>query len=92
MDLLMRAAGKPLFGLELVARSEGSLKRGTVYLTLDRLETRGFLESKRETAPVGPIPRNHFVVTGAGARVFRAWQIGQEAQRLALVDPSLQGI
>ena len=36
LDLL--GGGEPLYGLQLVALSEGRLKRGTVYVTLGRIE------------------------------------------------------
>ena len=43
LDLLAR--GEELYGLQLVAASKGRLKRGTVYVTLDRLDTiRGHLD------------------------------------------------
>jgi len=46
LDLL--AARKPSYGLELVAESRGHLKRGTVYVTLGRMEDKGYLESEVE--------------------------------------------
>ena len=32
-----------MYGLELVTESEGALKRGTVYVTLGRLEEKGYV-------------------------------------------------
>ena len=46
--LSLLAAGRPLYGLELVAASKGQLKRGTVYVTLGRMEDKGYVESELE--------------------------------------------
>ena len=44
-----------LFGLQLVDRSEGALKRGTVYVTLGRMQDKGYVESRTEPLPAGAI-------------------------------------
>ena len=44
-----------LYGLEMVDRSEGGLKRGTVYVTLGRMEAKSFLSSEQED----PARRGH---------------------------------
>ncbi len=64
-----------LYGLELVDRSSGTLKRGTVYVTLGRMEAKGFLTSERENQPDGAIglSRRHYRATGLGERALRAW-------------------
>ena len=43
------------FGLELVATSGGRVKRGSVYVTLTRMETKGFVESRQEERAPGAI-------------------------------------
>jgi PadR family transcriptional regulator, regulatory protein PadR len=65
----------PLFGLQLVALSEGALKRGTVYVTLGRMEAKGFVRSEQEAMPPGAIglPRRLYYPTPLGERVLRAW-------------------
>jgi PadR family transcriptional regulator PadR len=65
----------PLFGLQLVALSEGALKRGTVYVTLGRMEAKGFVRSEQEAMPSGAIglPRRLYYPTPLGERVLRAW-------------------
>lgn len=65
----------PDFGLNLVARSEGALKRGTVYVTLGRMERKGFIASEQEPQPPGAIglPRRIYRVTPLGRRALRAW-------------------
>ena len=51
------------------------LKRGTVYVTLGRMETRGYVTSRAEDAPegAGGLPRRLYEATPHGARVLKAW-------------------
>jgi PadR family transcriptional regulator len=73
LDLLIAEGG--LFGLQLVALSHGALKRGTVYVTLGRMEAKGFIRSEQEAMPPGAIglPRRIYYPTPLGERVLRAW-------------------
>jgi PadR family transcriptional regulator PadR len=73
LELLV--SGGPTFGLSLIQRSDGVLKRGTVYVTLGRLENKGLVESEQEPPHPGAIglPRRIYRVTGLGERVLRAW-------------------
>ena len=73
LDLLI-AEGR-LFGLQLVALSHGALKRGTVYVTLGRMEAKGFIRSEQEAMSPGAIglPRRMYYPTPLGERVLRAW-------------------
>ena len=82
LELLIGAG--PLYGLELVERSEGALKRGTVYVTLSRMEAKGFVTSEQETLPAGAIglPRRRYRPTGLGERALRAWSLYAQALRL----------
>lgn len=59
---------------ELDTRAGRRLTRGTVYKTLDRLESKGFLEWQVEEAGPerGGHPRRRFRVTPAGVGVLRA--------------------
>jgi DNA-binding PadR family transcriptional regulator len=65
----------PMYGLQLVERSEGALKRGTVYVTLGRMESKGFVESEQEPVQPGAIglPRRIYRPTALGKRMLRAW-------------------
>ena len=67
----------PLFGLQLVALSRGALKRGTVYVTLGRMEAKGYVTSEQEAMPSGAIglPRRIYHPTPLGQRVLRAWSL-----------------
>jgi DNA-binding PadR family transcriptional regulator len=64
-----------LFGLEMIARSGGQLKRGTVYVTLGRMQEKGYLESRQEPLAAGAIglPRRLYRPSGLGRRVLEAW-------------------
>jgi len=73
--LSLLVSSGPMHGLGLVAESRGTLKRGTVYVTLGRLEAKGFVVSEQEDphpAAIG-LPRRIYRVTGLGERVLRAW-------------------
>ena len=79
LDLLRQ---QDLYGLQLVAASAGRLKRGTVYVTLGRMEDKGYITSKLEAAPswAGGLPRRIYAATPLGRRMFAAWTSG--AKRL----------
>ncbi|OFW41016.1 MAG: hypothetical protein A3J29_13500 [Acidobacteria bacterium RIFCSPLOWO2_12_FULL_67_14b] len=65
-----------LFGLQMVEQSGGRLKRGTVYVTLGRMQEKGYLESRQEPLPEGAIglPRRLYRPTGYALRVLDAWR------------------
>src|SRR5262245_49351744 len=69
------ASEGPMYGLQLVERSGGALKRGTVYVTLGRMEAKGLVESEQEPVPPGAIglPRRIYRPTAFGERMLRAW-------------------
>jgi DNA-binding PadR family transcriptional regulator len=56
--------------------SEGRLKRGTVYVTLGRMEEKGFVKShtKQETAHPG-LPRPIYKITAMGERALTAGEL-----------------
>ena len=64
-----------LYGLQLVAASKRKLKRGTVYVTLGRMEEKGYITSRLEDAPpdMGGMPRRLYKATPLGRRVLAAW-------------------
>ena len=80
LELLV--ANKQLYGLQLVAASRGRLKRGTVYVTLGRMEDKGYIASKLDDPPpgAGGLPRRIYVPTPLGRRMLSAWSTG--AKRL----------
>jgi len=66
-----------MYGLEMVRHSEGALKRGTIYVTLNRMEEKGLVESHKESTPADSqaLPRRKYRASGFGVRVLRAWEI-----------------
>ena len=60
---------------QLVAASKRKLKRGTVYVTLGRMEEKGYITSRLEDAPpdMGGMPRRLYKETPLGRRVLAAW-------------------
>jgi len=64
------------FGLELVSTSDGRVKRGSVYVTLARMEAKGFVESRQEERVPGAIglPRRLYKATPYGLHVRSAYQ------------------
>ena len=70
---LLRGA-KEMYGLELVAASDGALKRGTVYVPLGRMEEKGFIASHQEPeAPArGGLPRRLYRPTPYGRQLLAA--------------------
>jgi DNA-binding PadR family transcriptional regulator len=75
LDLL--AEGREMYGLELVAASNKRIKRGTVYVTLARMEQKGYVGSRQEatgSVAIG-LPRRMYRVTPLGLRVREAWAV-----------------
>ncbi len=72
------------YGLELVDRSGGALKRGSVYVILSRMEAKGFVASRQEERPTGAIglPRRLYRATEYGIKVHDAYQLLREALAL----------
>ena len=70
------ATSGPMHGLGLVTESGGALKRGTVYVTLGRMEAKGFVMSEQELSPPGAIglPRRIYRITPLGGRALTAWK------------------
>jgi len=77
LDLLVQNG--EMYGLELVTRSGGELARGTVYVTLDRMAEKGFVESRQEDRLPGVpgIRRRLYKVTGRGQRVLEAVELAR---------------
>lgn len=64
------------YGLELIKASGGKLKRGTIYVTLGRLEERGLVKSRTDKKAEHPgLPRPLYRLTDAGKRVLEAWEL-----------------
>ena len=87
---LLRESHTPMFGLELVQNSDGELRRGTVYVTLQRMEEKGFVRSQQEPRPqpqIG-IPRRRYSITGLGERALSAYDA---AHAVFSMEPAFSG-
>ena len=75
LELLIGAGS--MYGLELVAQSRRQLKRGTVYVTLGRMEEKGYISSTLEIGPPpsGGLPRRMYRLTLLGRRAREAWAV-----------------
>ncbi|MDQ3089223.1 MAG: PadR family transcriptional regulator [Acidobacteriota bacterium] len=80
LTLEMLISKGEMFGLEMVEASEGELKRGTIYVTLQRMSNKGYIESREEprTMPEIGIPRRKYWATGLGERVYQTNLKAQE--------------
>jgi DNA-binding PadR family transcriptional regulator len=86
LDLL--TGGGEQYGLQLVAAAGGRLKRGTVYVTLSRMEEKDLITSRLEApAEKRPgLPRRLYAPTPRGLRILRALQ----AAEAVLLAPEFQ--
>lgn len=75
--LALLIARGPLFGVELVENSGGELKRGTIYVLLDRMEDKGFIKSAEVMSDPRALPRRQYEITGLGERTVKAWDTAQ---------------
>jgi DNA-binding PadR family transcriptional regulator len=73
LQLLVREG--EMYGLQLVTASAGRLKRGTVYVTLGRMEDKGYISSSPEegSPSTGGLPRRLYEPTALGRSVLNAW-------------------
>jgi DNA-binding PadR family transcriptional regulator len=78
---MLLSNGRELYGLEMVDASNGELKRGTIYVTLQRMKEKGFIDSKPapRPAPEVGIPRRVYWPTGHGRRVYAAYEAAYTA-------------
>ena len=79
--LEMLAERRKAYGLELVDSSAGRLKRGSIYVMLNRTEDQNLISSWLEDAPEGRKgpPRRLYKITGQGERALNAYQLAKAA-------------
>jgi DNA-binding PadR family transcriptional regulator len=72
------------YGHELADTSEGRIRLGTVYVTLARMEAKGFVESRQEDRAAGSVgmPRRLYRATPYGLKVRDAYRLLREALAL----------
>ncbi len=74
---LLRSGEK--YGLEMV-RESALLKRGTVYVSLDRMAAKGFVTSRTlENSGAAGMARRLYVITALGRRVLAAREAAEAA-------------
>jgi DNA-binding PadR family transcriptional regulator len=88
LDLLLMTPSSEKYGLELVSESDNGLSRGTVYVTLSRMEDKGYVGSRLDEPqrPTSGLPRRLYRATGYGQRVFEVWQMAREVGRLRMIE------
>ena len=72
LDLLMQRG--EMYGLEMV-KASSQLKRGTVYVTLNRMQDKGLITSKEVEPPEGSFGRARRVyeILAEGRATYNAW-------------------
>jgi len=73
----MLSENEEMFGLEMVNESGGDIKKGTIYVTLQRMTNKDILESWEEEAGENKnkAARRLYRPTEYGERVFKAQEI-----------------
>lgn len=73
----MLAENGAMYGLEMVANSGGELKAGTIYVTLQRMAEKKFVESREEAKaqPESGMARRIYKATSFGEHVFKAQEL-----------------
>ncbi|WP_167480844.1 PadR family transcriptional regulator [Mesorhizobium waimense] len=79
-EILSLLRSKEMYGLEMVKESS-ILKRGTVYVTLERMADKGYVKSREaERAPhESGMPRRIYSISGLGQRALAAAQAAAAA-------------
>ena len=79
---MLVANPRPTYGLELIEESDGKLKRGTAYVTLHRMEEKGFVQSEAEKMcpeEEGRPRRRLYKITGLGQKALLARELMSKA-------------
>jgi len=74
---MLTNTGGEMYGLQMVEQSGKRLKRGTIYVTLGRMEDKGFIESRKEKQREGArgLPRRLYKPSALGQRVLAEWEM-----------------
>ena len=83
--LRLLSGGKQMYGLELVEASNKKLKRGTVYVTLYRMEEYELIESVDDDAGQG---RLRYRITANGLMSLNALDTAQDVMTAGLLQPA----
>ncbi|RWL81898.1 MAG: PadR family transcriptional regulator [Mesorhizobium sp.] len=78
-EIMKLLRSREMYGLEMI-RACPSLKRGTIYVTLDRMTDKGFLTSRAVHNPnEAGMPRRLYSATALGQRVLHARDVAGAA-------------
>lgn len=65
-----------MYALQMVEESGNRLKRGTIYVTLGRMEDKGYIKSRRESDSEIKGPKKRFYkITAEGRKAYFAWDL-----------------
>ena len=80
LQILLDKAGSEIYGWELIEKSDGTLKKGTIYVVLNRMEEKGYISSRKEQRRKGErgLPRRMYKLTGTGEKTISAWNFAQD--------------
>lgn len=74
--------GGELYGLEMVKKSGGKLGRGTVYVTLARMEDKQYVSGREVPSPIdGMQPRRYYTLARPGKVALEAWRAARAVMR-----------
>jgi DNA-binding PadR family transcriptional regulator len=85
LNLLVEKANE-MYGLELVAASGGELKRGTVYVTLERMEVKQLVECRKVVDEHTGVSRVQYRATVAGVAFYHALKLRSARRRVEVVE------
>ena len=90
--LMLLTQRRERYGLEMVKESD-RIKRGSVYVVLDRMEQKGWVKSRQEeiTGQAG-LPRRLYSIAAPGVAALRAADAAQQELTAFGTRPSLQGV
>lgn len=73
---------REMYGSEIMKRSGGEIKLGTVHTTLRRMQDKGFLTSRQEDKPddVSGIPRRLYLITSDGLQAFEKFKSAKDSK------------
>ena len=79
LDLIITEGGE-MYGWDMVEKSGGELKLGSLYTTLNRMEDKGYIKSRKEKQRQGArgLPRRMYLPTGYGKKVHAFWEMAQQ--------------
>jgi DNA-binding PadR family transcriptional regulator len=82
---LLRDEPAGMYGLEMVEASNGELGRAAIYVTLSRMETKGFVKRHTPLEDEHPgLPRPHYKITALGEKALRAVDAAQRVMAAGL--------